>query len=152
MKSNRAGSVELQTVLGPTLPDVAPFLHTYSSEAKNSPFRQLAGETIGNIERWLRWQFCSSVLLDARWPQTQVSYRDLLQEILHITFAKANALSFQWQSGLDDTEISRCVFSRQLDAPPAHVQTARRMPGFPLDLFDYDNNDYIAWAFPWREA
>lgn len=133
----------------------------YGTESPSCPcdvylFRDKRGNegwfSLGYLMRGEREQFRSSVLLDASWPREQISYRDLLQEILHITFAQADALSFRWQPGLDDNEISRCVFSRKLNAPRAYVQVPRGMPKFPLDLFDYDNSDYIAWAFPWREA
>jgi len=107
--------------------------------------------SLGYLMRGEGEQFLSAVLLDAIWPQ-QMSYRDLLQGILHTSVAKADALSFRWQPGLDDNEISRCAFSRKLNAPRAYVQVPRGMPNFPLNLFDYDNSDYIAWAFPWRKA
>jgi hypothetical protein len=47
---------ELEPVLRSALPDVAVFLHrSRSSEAEGSPAQKAARETVGSVERRLRW-------------------------------------------------------------------------------------------------
>jgi len=106
--------------------------------------------SLGHLTRGEGGQFRSSVLLDAIWPRHQMSYRDLLEEILRVSVGTADALSFRWQPGLDPSEIRRCVFPRKLATPRAFVRVPKGAPSFPLASLDYDDSDYIAWAFPWR--
>ncbi len=108
--------------------------------------------SLGHLARGEGGQFRSSVLLDAIWPRKQMSYRDILQEILRVTVATADAISFRWKPGLDHSEISRCVFPRKLAVPRAFVRTPKGAPSFSLHSLDYDDSDYVAWAFPWSNA
>ncbi|MGI8959244.1 MAG: hypothetical protein ACR2IV_05710 [Bryobacteraceae bacterium] len=56
MKQGRDGTFELQPILRSALPDVAAFLHRWRiSEAENWPTQKPARESVGSIERRLRW-------------------------------------------------------------------------------------------------
>jgi hypothetical protein len=80
-----------------------------------------------------------------------MGYRDILQEILRVAAATTDAIVFRWQPGLDYSQYSRCVIPRKLKAPRAFVSVPKGSPPFPLDSLDYDDADYIAWAFPWTD-
>jgi hypothetical protein len=75
-----------------------------------------------------------------------MSYRDIFQRILQVSAATTDAMCFRWQPGLDASELS-CVIPRKLGAPRAFVSLPKGAPRFPLDSLDYDDSDYIAWAF-----
>jgi hypothetical protein len=81
-----------------------------------------------------------------------MSYKDIFQEILRMTAATADAICFRWHPGLDANDLSRCVIPRKLEAPRAFVRIPKGTPRFPLDSLDYDDSDYIAWTFQWRDG
>jgi len=92
-----------------------------------------------------------SVLLDAIWPRETMEYKSIVQDALRIASATADAIYFRWQPGIDYREYSRFMIPRKLDAPRAFVSVPKGTPRFPLDSFDYDDSDYIAWRFNWSE-
>jgi len=95
-------------------------------------FRDKAGRegwfALGHFSRGKAEQFRASVLLDVVWP------REL------------------GRPGLDFCEYSRFVISRRLEAPQTFVSVPKGVASFPLDLLDYDDSDYIAWTFQWRDG
>jgi hypothetical protein len=106
---------------------------------------------LGHLTRGEGGQLHASVLLDAIWPRERISYRDILQEILRVAAATADAIVFRWQPGLDYSKYTRCVIPRKLEAPRAFVSVPKGAPRFALDSLDYDDSDYIAWTFPWTD-
>jgi hypothetical protein len=144
--SDRSPAV-LEWRYGPKSPSYPCGVYLFRDKLGNEGWFSLGHLTRGNGQ-----QFRSSVLLDAIWPRKQMSYRDLLQQILRVAVATADAISFRWQPGLDHSEISRCVFPRKLGAPRAFVRIPKGAPTFLPDSLDYDDSDYMAWAFSWREG
>jgi hypothetical protein len=107
---------------------------------------------LSHLTRGKRWQFRTAVLLDAIWPREQINYTNILGEILRVTAATSDAISFRWQPGIDHGEFNRCVIARKFAAPRAFVTAPKGTPRFPLESLDYDNSDYIAWAFHWTDS
>jgi hypothetical protein len=103
--------------------------------------------SLGQLTRGEERQFRASVLLDAIWPREQMSFRDIFDQILRVTAATADAISFRWQPGLDSNELSPYVIRRNLGAPRAFVSVPKGAPRLPLESLDYDDSDYVAWAF-----
>jgi hypothetical protein len=102
---------------------------------------------LGHLIRGETNQFRATVLLDAIWPREQMSFRDMLEQILRVAAATSDAISFRWQPGLDADEFGPCVIARNLGAPRAFVRRAKSGPAVSAALFDYDDSDYIAWTF-----
>jgi hypothetical protein len=136
----------LQWRYGPGSPSHPCGVYLFRDERGNEGWFSL-----GHLTRGKGWQFRTAVLLDAIWPRKQISYRDIFEEILRVTAATTDAISFRWQPGLDYSRYSRCVIPRKL-APRAFVSLPKGAPRFPLDSLDYDDSDYIAWAFQWTDV
>lgn len=94
----------------------------------------------------------SAILLDAVWPQDKMSYREVFDTILRVCAATTDAITFRWQPGSDYPSYSPCVISRKLPSPRAFVGVPKGAAPLPLELFDYDDSECIAWTFDWRHA
>jgi hypothetical protein len=135
----------LQWRYGPQSPSHPCDVYLFRDEVGNEGWFCL-----GNLVRGEQGQFRASVLLDAIWPREQMTFRTIFQEILRKTVGTADAISFRWQPGLDNTKYRGCVIPRKLQAPRAFVSVPKDASPFPLDSLDYDDSDYIAWAFQWK--
>jgi hypothetical protein len=117
-------------------------------------FRDSLGDegwfALGHLVRGQGCQFRASVLLDAIWPRDKMSYGDVLELILRVSAATTDAVSFRWQPGLDYSRYRHRVIPRRLAAPLAFVSVPKGEPCFPLELFDYDDSELMAWTFEWR--
>lgn len=91
--------------------------------------------------------FRESSLVEAVWPVDKMNFKDFLGEVLKQAALMSDAVFIRPRPGLDLREYSRWVIPRKLPAPRAFVKTPRGAAHFPLDLFDYDDSDYIAWRF-----
>lgn len=91
--------------------------------------------------------FRESSLVEAVWPVDRMNFKDLLSKALKLAALRSDAVFIRPRPGLDLREYSRWVIPRKLPAPRAFVKTPRGAAHFPLDLFDYDDSDYIAWRF-----
>lgn len=134
----------LQWRYGPGSPSHPCGVYLFRDELGNEGWFSL-----GHFARGEGGQLRASVLLDAIWPQGQMSYDDIFEDILRVTAATADAIFFRWQPGLDYRSYSRSVIPRKLGAPRAFVSVPNGAPRFPLDSLDYDDSDHIAWALPW---
>ena len=108
--------------------------------------------SLGELSRGRGVQFRASILLDAIWPRDRMSYRNILQEAVRVAATTADAVCFRWLPGLDPSELSRFVIPRKFDAPRAFVSVPKGVSNFPLQSLDYDDSDYVAWAFQWRDG
>ena len=82
--------------------------------------------------RWGTWcevtesSFAQSVLLDAIWPQAQISYRDMLSKrYFALPQSTADAVCFRWRPGLDAAAFGHYVIPRKLEAPRSYVRTTQ---------------------------
>ncbi|MBV8706668.1 MAG: hypothetical protein JOZ45_02855 [Acidobacteriaceae bacterium] len=107
---------------------------------------------LGHVNRGKICQLRTTVLLDAVWPRKQMNYSDVFEEILRVTAATTDAISFRWQPGLDYQSYNRWIIPRKLGTPRAFVSVPKGSSRFALDSFDYDDSDYIAWGFQWAEG
>jgi hypothetical protein len=107
---------------------------------------------VGHVTRGKEWQIRAAVLLDAVWPREKISYRAVLEQIIRVMAANADAIHLRRQPGLDYRSYSRWVIPRKLNAPLAFVRFPNGSPRFALNSFDYDNSDYIAWNLQWSEG
>jgi len=137
----------LQWRYGPGSPSHPCGIYLFRDERGNEGWFALS-----RVNRGKGWPLRTAVLLDAIWPREQISYRDVFDEILHVTAATADAISFRWQPGLDYSSYSRCVIPRKLGVSRAFVSMPKGSSRFALDSFDYDDSDYIAWRFQWAEG
>jgi hypothetical protein len=108
--------------------------------------------SMGNVIRGQHGQIRGSALLDAIWPRKTMSFTGILQEILRLAAAGADAIFLRSQPGLDYREFSRWVIARRLEAPRAFVAIRKGCPLLALDSLDYDDSDDSAWSFQWTGA
>jgi hypothetical protein len=132
---------------GPGSPSYPCGVYLFRDEAGNEGWFSLADLSHGQGSK-----IREAVLLDAIWPQAGTSHKSLFQQILSVAVDTADAISFRWQPGLDYDEYRRFVIAHKLSAPRAFVSVPKNAPRLPLDSFDYDDSDYIAWRFQWAEG
>jgi hypothetical protein len=129
---------------GPGSPSYPCGIYLFRDELGNEGWFALGDLTHGQAG-----QLRESVLLDAIWPREQMDFTCIFQEIVRLAADSADAISFRWQPGLDYGEYSRCTIPHRLPAARAFVSVPKGAPRLPLETFDYDDSDYIAWRFQW---
>jgi hypothetical protein len=134
----------LQWRYGPDSPSHPCSVYLFRDEQGNEGWFAL-----GELSHGDGGKIREAVLLDAIWAQEKTSYRSIFQHIVSVAAASADVILFRWQPGLDYSEYSRFMIAHKLAAPRAYVSVPKRAQGFPLDLLDYDDSDYIAWRFQW---
>jgi hypothetical protein len=92
---------------------------------------------LGNVLRGRHGQIRGTVLLDAVWPREQMSFGDILPEILRLAAGKADAIFFRPRPGLDYCKYSRWIIPRRSDPPPAFVITRKGNPPLTAASLDY---------------
>lgn len=88
------------------------------------------------------------LLLDVVWPRDKMNFKDIFQEIAAVADSGADALFLRRQPGFDSREFCAWAVPHKLDAY-AFVIDSKCHPQIPLEAFDYDDNDYLAWMFDW---
>jgi hypothetical protein len=108
--------------------------------------------SLAQMIRGKEWKYRVAVLLDVVWPREQMSPGDIFEQIFRVASTTTDAVSFRWQPGLDHSQYKGWMIARKLEAPRAFVSIPKSLPRIPLDAFDFDDSDYIAWTFPWRDV
>ncbi len=105
--------------------------------------------SLANMNRGEQGQIRATVLLDVSWPRGKVDFDVVFHEIVRMAAPASDAVFFRSQPGVDYRQHSRWVMTRRLPCPRAFVVTPKSAPPLPLDVLDYDDGEYGAWAFPW---
>jgi hypothetical protein len=108
--------------------------------------------SLAQITRGKEWKYRVGVLLDVVWPRERMSPSNVFEQIFRVAGATADAVSFRRQPSLDPSQYHGWMITRELEAPRAFVSIPKGLPRIPLDAFDFDDSDYIAWTFPWRDV
>ena len=117
----------------------------YGPGAHNGPFdicvfRDQAGHegwfVLGNVLRGRQKRIRGCVLLDATWPRSHMSFRDILPAIIQVAETKADAIFIQPRPHLDDDECSRWIIPCRLEAPKILAVTPRDGAPVPLSALD----------------
>jgi hypothetical protein len=85
-------------------------------------------------------------LLDAIWPSEKIRFRDILPQIIRMAPVRADAISIRCKADFDFTSAWRWFHRRRLASPRTYIIVAKGMPSVDVELFDYDDNDYVAWS------
>lgn len=145
--TNERSAAFLRWRYGPGSPLYPCAVYLFRDERGNEGWFSLA-----QMIRGKEWKYRVAVLLDVVWPREQMSPGDIFEQIFRVASTTTDAVSFRWQPGLDHSQYKGWMIARKLEAPRAFVSIPKSLPRIPLDAFDFDDSDYIAWTFPWRDV
>jgi len=94
----------------------------------------------------IRGEVSGPILLDAVWPPERFSFKEVFRAFVSLGRG-SDALFFRRQPGFDYRDFCRWAIPHRLDARTFVIHSANT--SVPLDDFDYDDNDYVAWMFQW---
>jgi len=133
----------LQWRYGPASPVYPCGIYVFRDRQGNEGWFSLGNLVRGGVQ--------GAFLLDVVWPRDKMSFRDIFREMLHVARQGADAFFFRRQPGLDYREYCPWAVPHDLGAR-TFVIGPKGSPLIPLDSFDYDDNDYVAWMFHWANA
>jgi len=126
---------------GPNSPTAAAGVYLIRDNLGNEGWFALSGVATRASDKIM-----GCTLLDAIWPSKEIRFRDILPQIMRMAPVRADAISIRCKPDFDFASAWRWFHRRKPASPRAYVIAARGMSSMNAELFDYDDNDYVAWS------
>jgi hypothetical protein len=126
---------------GSDSPVQAGGIHLFRDSLGNEGWFALSGNTARTPGRAV-----GCTLLDVIWPSGKIDFRDILPQIIRSAPDSAEAVFIRCRPDFDFTKAWRWFVRQRLASPRAYVIAGKGAPSIRADLFDYEDNDYVAWS------